>query len=134
MADNRWDRKAAVLARMKAIPPQVRADMRGAVDQQAAFLTEQIRPNVPKDEGELADSVEWHRNNRGDKIGAVITEGANDETLGRKARANEFGRGGDNPMEARPHFFPTYRAFKKRINRALNAVGKRAAGKHWGRT
>lgn len=129
MADNKFDRKAAVLARMRQIPVRMRVAAREQLDAQAAFLVEQIRPNVPRDHGDLAESLNWKRNPRGDKIGVIVTEGADDETRGRKARAVEFGR---PDMAAQPHFFPTYRAFKKRIGRAIAKSAKAAARAIWG--
>ncbi len=123
MAENRFLRKERVLALMAKLPAEVRAEARAAVDEQAAFLVEQIRPNVPRDHGDLAESLEWHRNSKIEKLGVVITEGANDDTQGRKARAVEFGR---PDMEAQPHFFPTYRANKRKMQ---NAIQKRVRGR-----
>ncbi len=122
---------------MARIPADVKVAVRDKLEDRAQFLVDTIKPNVPYDEDDrdgihLRDSVEWHRNPREDKIGVIVTEGANDGTLGRKARANEFGRGGDNPMQARPHFFPTYRALKKKINSAVMSAGRRAIRAIWG--
>lgn len=116
---------------MRLIPPAVRAAARNGLDSEAAFLVEQIRPNVPKDEGELADSLEWHRNPRGDKISVVVTEGRNQEgdPAGRKARAVEFGR---PDMEAQPHFFPTYRAHKRKMQNRIQKAVRTAIRRIWG--
>jgi hypothetical protein len=135
MADNRFLGKARALNRMRQIPPAVRRVAREAVDEQAAFLVEQIRPNVPKDEGDLANSLNWRRSLRGDRIGAIITEGANDETLGRKARAVEFGRPASaesGAMEAQPHFFPTYRANKRKMQNAIQKRIRATIARIWG--
>lgn len=137
MADNRFTGKDRLFARMQKIPLAARIAARDELDKQAAKLVEQIRPRVPKDEGDLAASLESHRQSDRATAGlaritVVVTEGANDETLGRKARANEFGRGGDNPMEARPHFFPTYRANKRRIQNAVQRKVRAAIRKVWG--
>lgn len=114
---------------MRQIPEAVRAVAREALDEQAAYLVEQIRPNVPRDQGDLADSLEWHRNPRLDRIGVVVTEGADDETRGRKARAVEFGR---PDMEAQPHFFPTYRALKRRMQNAIQKRVRATIRRIWG--
>lgn len=138
MAANTFDRKAAVLKRLAEIPDAVKEASRAKLEEQAGFLVEQIKPAVPFDEKDrdgihLRDSVEWHPNERKDKIGVVVTEGANDDTLGRKARAVEFGRGGDNPMEAQPHFFPIYRAWKKKISARVKSAGRKAINSIWGK-
>lgn len=129
MAENRFLQKQRVLGLMARIPAQVRSVAREAVDEQAAYLVEQIRPNVPRDEGELADSLEWHRNARMDKIGVVVTEGTKDDTQGRKARAVEFGR---PDMEAQPHFFPTYRAHKRKMQNAIQRRVRATIRRIWG--
>lgn len=129
MADNRFVRKQKVLSLMARIPPEIRRVAREAVDEQAAFLVEQIRPAVPRDQGDLADSLEWRRLARTDRIGVVITEGAKDATQGRKARAVEFGRA---DMEAQPHFFPTYRANKRKMRNAINRRVRAAIRRIWG--
>lgn len=129
MADNRFVRKQKVLSLMARIPADVRRVAREAVDEQAAYLVEQIRPAVPRDQGDLADSLEWRRSPRIDRIGVVITEGAKDDTQGRKARAVEFGR---PDMEAQPHFFPTYRANKRKMRNAINRRIRAAIRKIWG--
>jgi hypothetical protein len=129
MADNRFIRKQKVLSLMARIPADVRRVAREAVDEQAAYLVEQIRPAVPRDHGDLADSLEWRRSPRMDKIAVVITEGAKDDTLGRKARAVEFGR---PDMQAQPHFFPTYRANKRKMRNAINRRIRTAIRKIWG--
>lgn len=118
MADNQFTNRKRAIARMRALPSAVRAAARAELDVQTAFLVEQIRPNVPKEHGDLAASLEWHRSPRRDKLVNIVTEGRNQpgDDKGRKARAVEFGR---PDMAAQPHFFPTYRANKKRIARAL---------------
>lgn len=127
MADNRFTGKARIIARMKAIPVAIRIAMREELDKQAAFLVERIRPNVPRDHGDLADSLEWHRAQRSDRLSVIITEGeTNDPEKKRKARAVEFGR---PDMAAQPHFYPTYRANKKPINAALRRAVKRSVQK-----
>jgi hypothetical protein len=119
MADNRFLNKQRAMQRMRAIPPAVRVAARQAVNYQAEGLAQAIRAAVPRDEGDLADSIEAVPHLRGDKISAAVREGWDDETLGRKARAVEFGRGGENPMEPQPHFFPTFRALRRRMQAGI---------------
>lgn len=132
MPANKFDRKAIVLARMAAIPAQVKEAARERLEEQGGFLVDQIKAVVPVDEGDLRDSVEWHRNDRPDKIAIVVTEGRGqeDDPLNRKARAHEFGR---PDMDAQPHFFPTYRAWKKKMASRVNSAARRAIKAFWGK-
>lgn len=137
MPPNTFDRKAAVLARIQAIPLEIREASIAKLEEQGDFLVEQIKAVVPFDENDrdgihLRDSVEWKPNPNPGKIGIIVTEGANDESHGRKARAVEFGRGGKNPMEPQPHFFPTYRAWKKKINSRVLSAGRKVIRQIWG--
>ena len=142
MGENTFDRKAKVLALIGSLPDELRDTIEKKVDEQGQFLVDQIRPLVPVDMddaehgGELRDSLEWHRNPNPQKIGVVVTEGYGQagDPDNRKARANEFGRGGENPMEARPHFFPTFRANKKKIASRIAAAARKKIREIWGAT
>lgn len=129
MADNKFDRKAIVLQRMARIPIEVKQAVRTELDVQAEKLVEAIRPNIPVDQGDLQKSLAFRTNPRRDKIGVIVTEGADDDTAGRKARAIEFGRPG---APAQPHFFPTYRAYKKKIQNALARSARNVVKRQWG--
>lgn len=135
MVNHRFIGRDRLIRRMREIPVVARSAARDSLDSQAAFLVEQIRPNVPRDEGDLADSLEWHRSPSRARIRVIITEGANDDTLGRKARAVEFGRPASaesGAMEAQPHFFPTYRANKRKIQNAIQKAVRDAIRRIWG--
>lgn len=131
MADGKFDRKAAVLKRMADIPDQIKDAVRAQLDTEGAFLVEQIRPAVPKDKGELAESLEWHRNPSDEKIGVIVTEGLNlpGDPENRTARAQEFGR---PDMPAQPHFFPTYRAHKKKMKSRVMSAARKQIRLIWG--
>lgn len=138
MAEGKFDRKAALLKRMEAIPIEIREASRDKLYEQAEFLVEQIKPAVPVDQNDrdgihLRDDVKWTPSPAKEKIAVIVTEGASDDTHGRKARAVEFGRGGRNPMEAQPHFFPTYRAWKKKINSRVLSAGRKVIRSIWGK-
>jgi hypothetical protein len=134
MANNRFSGKREFNRRLMRLTPAMEAAAGAELGVQAGKLVQAIKPRVPKLEGDLAASVESHKApDRPGRIAYVVTEGANDDTLGRKARANEFGRGGENPMEPQPHFFPTYRALKRRIQNAVQRKARAAARKEWGR-
>lgn len=141
MANHKFDRKEAFLKRWDQIPAAVQQAAIEQLDVNAQFLVDQIRPLVPVDYedaehgGELRDSLEWHRNNNDSgRVGVVVTEGLNQigDPENRKGRANEFGRGGDNPMEARPHFFPTFRANKRKMANRVMAKARKEIRKFWG--
>lgn len=138
MGENTFDRKAQLLAKMARIPDGLKDVLIPKLDEQGQFLVDQIRPIVPISEdenpGELRDSLEWHRNPNPGKISVVVTEGYNqpNDPENRKARAVEFGRGGDNPMEAQPHFYPTYRAHKKKMASRVMSAGRKWIRQIWG--
>lgn len=140
MGENTFDRKAKVLDLIGSIPTELREVIEPKLDEQGEFLVNQIKPLVPVDEddrehgGELRDSVEWHRNPNPTKIGIVVTEGLNQagDPENRKGRANEFGRGGANPMEATPHFFPTFRANKKKMASRVMSAARKKIKQIWG--
>lgn len=129
MVNHRFIGRERLTRRLRQLPVEARIAARDSLDEQAAFLVEQIRPNVPRDEGDLADSLEWHRSPSRARIRVVITEGANDDTQGRKARAVEFGR---PDMDAQPHFFPTYRANKRKMQNAIQKRVREAIRRIWG--
>lgn len=132
---NTFDRKAKLLARMAAIPDAIKDPSRDKLYEQAEFLVEQIKPAVPYDQDDrdgihLRDSVKWKPNPAPEKISVIVTEGDDDDTNGRKARALEFGR---PDMDAQPHFFPTYRAWKKKINSRVLSAGRKVIRQLWGK-
>lgn len=138
MAENRFAGKERALKRLAALPDAIKEAVRDRLDREGADLVAAIKPVVPvsQDEipGELRDSVEWHRNPRDDRIGVIVTEGYNqpNDPENRKARAVEFGRGGDKPAEAQPHFFPIYRSRKKGIRSRTMAAGRKVIRAMWG--
>lgn len=138
MGENSFDRKAKVLALIGGLPGELKETIEKKLDEQGEFLVAQIKPAVPVSDddqpGELRDSVEWHRNPNPAKIGVIVTEGYNqpNDPDNRKARANEFGRGGDNPMEAQPHFYPTYRAHKKKMSSRVMSAARKKIKEIWG--
>lgn len=129
MVNHRFIGRDRLIRRLRQLPVEARTAARDALDEQAAYLVEQIRPNVPRDEGDLADSLEWHRSPSRARIRVIVTEGADDDTRGRKARAVEFGR---PDMEAQPHFFPTYRANKRKMQNAIQKRVREAIRRIWG--
>lgn len=137
MVNHRFIGRDRLIRRMRQLPVEARTAARDSLDQQAAFLVEQIRPNVPRDHGELADSLEWHRSPSRARIRVVITEGLSQDgdPGNHKAFAVEFGRPASSEsgaMEAQPHFFPTYRAHKRKMQNAIQKAVRDAVRRIWG--
>lgn len=138
MVENRFAGKERMLKRIADMPTAIKDAVRDRLDREGADLVEAIKPVVPVSQddipGQLRDSLEWHRTPRTDRIGVVVTEGYGIPTdpENRIARAVEFGRGGDRPMEAQPHFFPIYRSRKKGIRSRTMAAGRKVIRAMWG--
>ncbi len=138
MVENRFQGKERAMKRLADMPVGIKEAVRDRLDIEGADLVEFIKPLVPISEdeipGELRDSVEWHRTPRTDRIGVVVTEGYNqpNDPQNRKARAVEHGRGGAKPMQAQPHFFPSYRARKKGIKSRVMSAGRKVIRSMWG--
>lgn len=116
------------------IPPSVQDAVSGALEVNGKELVSEIRKNVPVDEADLRNSVKY-------KMGGFRLQGLDKGfaskmhnqklTLGVKAgdRKNapyaRFVEFGTVKMAARPYFWPTYRALRKRLKaRVSRAVGK----------
>lgn len=121
MADNRFSGKQRFQRRMLAIPASVKAAAHASLGSSAKEMKELIQGAAPRDDGDLIDSVEFQDISTADRIAWQVTEG-NDEIF--YPRFQEFG----TPTHAaQPHFFPTYRANRKRVaNRVARAIGKAA--------
>jgi len=138
MPDNRFAGKERMLKRLEDMPQAIKDAVRNQIDKEGADLVEAIKPAVPVSEdevpGELRESVEWHQDPREERIGVIVTEGYNqpNDPENRKARAVEFGRGGDKPMEAQPHFYPIYRSRKKGIKSRTMSAGRKVIRAMWG--
>lgn len=137
MANHRFTGRERLARRLRQLPVEARIAARDSLDEQAAYLTEQIRSAVPRDEGDLAASVEWHRSPSRARIRVVITEGLGQEgdPKNRKAHAVEFGRPDSSEsgfMEPQPHFFPTYRANKRKMQNAIQKRVREAIRRMWG--
>ncbi len=127
MVDAKFLRRARALARMRAIPVQVRIAVREEVQRQGVALEEAIRRRVPVKHGDLKATVRGYDSSNGERIRRTIVEGEpNANVPAEQARAVEFGR---PDMEPQPHFFPTYRQLKKPMARAIKRAARRAIAK-----
>lgn len=124
----RWDR----------IPEAVRAEVTGALEALAKEIVADMRRLAPKDEGDLAASIDW---TWGDAPAGSLSIGSVDGRAygalsltiyagGEKEFYARFQEFGTVNMPANPFFFPIWRAWKpevkRRINRAITRALKKA--------
>ena len=132
---------AKLQKKLKAMPTEAKISIQSALEQSADEIVELAKSLVPKDTGDLRDSIGW---TYGKVPRGAITLGkvfasklATDLTItvyagnseAYYARWVEFGT---QKMAAQPYFYPAYRALRKRaksrtsraINKAAKAVAK----------
>jgi len=126
-------------AKFRALPGAVRDEIRAAMEAGAAEVVRMARSLCPVDRGDLRDSIGWTWGEapagsitlgqaKGPGEGERITIYAGDEKAF-YARWVEFGT---VKMPARPFFYPSWRALRKRVKgrhtRALTKALKKVAG------
>lgn len=127
-------------AKFRALPDELRKEIGDAMEKGAEEIVKMARRLVPKDTGELANSIGWtwgeppagsitiaqSKPRPGDDQRITIYAG-NDKAI--HARWLEFGT---VKMRAQPYFYPSYRALRRRVtgrvNRALRKAAKTVAG------
>lgn len=115
-------------AKFRALPKAVRKNVEIALEQNAEELAAAIKRRVPRDTGDLADTVRWEKGSAGSKskergadpdLTVRVIEGD------RKNFQAPWIEHGTQAMQAQPHFFPTYRSMRRRLKSRLSrAVGK----------
>lgn len=128
----------AVKARLARIPDRVKRAVAAQLDGEVQNVVRAIKAVTPVlapeearaagvEPGALRDSVRAYRNPSRDLSWRII-EDARDEHGHVIAKNVEFGHrtAGGGHVNARPHFFPTWRAQKRGLKRRLRAVSKRA--------
>lgn len=127
----------ALMRRLRAIVPEAERELAKAQLEGAQELSNRIRPRAPSQTGRYRDSIQADRlsNRPGKKPLNGLKGGTKDpNATGVFAefiwRFLEFGT---VKMAARPHIFPTYRAYRKRLRRkmagAVNKAVRRARKK-----
>jgi HK97 gp10 family phage protein len=123
-------------AKLRAMPDEVRREIRGALEKNAEELTAMQKRLVPVDDGDLRDSIEWNWGTgdesrigvKGEQGLAITVSAGNREIF--YAGFREFGT---VKLAAAPFFFPSYRALrrrmKSRVSRAQNKAIKRIAAR-----
>lgn len=124
--------------KFRALPKAVRKNVEDALEQNAEELTQAIKRRVPVQKngngGELRDTVKWSKGaaksktrNRGDDPDLTVRVTEGDGRMGFYAGMVEFGTVKSAP---KPHFFPTWRAMRRRLrgrlSRAVNKAIKEA--------
>lgn len=111
-------------ALMAALPEDVKAPIRSATFEQAEELAQVMRRIVPVVKGTLRDSIRVETSPRSN-LRALVRAGGPSTTVGHYdyAHATEFGT---SRQAAQPFFWPSYRASKLRIRRAIRSAAIRA--------
>jgi HK97 gp10 family phage protein len=125
---------------MRAIPIEVREEVRKALAQNAEELVAMMKRQVPVDEGALRDSIGWTFGNPPDDavvVGDLGGPGADD--LGglkvtiyagnKDAWYARFVEHGTTEHPARPFFFASYRALRRRLKARLSRARNKAIKK-----
>lgn len=121
--------------KLRALPKAIKAETRIAMEQGGAEMVALAKSLVPKDEGDLAETIESHYVEERHRV--VISAGG---TATHKPVQNGLDGSynyvaavelGTRKMAARPFFFPAWRATKKRargrLARAITKATKRVA-------
>lgn len=110
-------------AKLAAMPEAARQEIKLALEQNADELVAMQKRLVPRDEGDLAESI-GKQPGRHD-LAVLVTAGS------RKAFYARFVEFGTVRKRPRPFFFPAYRSLRKRLKgrmtRAINKAAKRVA-------
>jgi hypothetical protein len=112
----------------RSLPKKARDHVGEALEQNAEELAAAIKRRVPRDTGDLADSVRWEKGAAGSKskergadpdLTVRVIEGD------RKNFQAPWIEHGTQAAPAQPHFFPTYRGMRRRLRSRLSrAVSK----------
>jgi HK97 gp10 family phage protein len=121
--------------KLLALPKAVKAETRIAMEQGGAEMVSLAKSLVPKDEGDLANTIE--ANYYEDRHRVVISAGGPETEHpvknGLDASYNHVAAVelGTRKMAARPFFYPAWRALKKRarsrLSRAITKASKKVA-------
>jgi HK97 gp10 family phage protein len=140
-----------LLAKMAAIPAEIRREMSAAIQQSADEITRLQKSLAPKRTGRLAESIVSTKGKPAPKYSTFNGKGGESDpdlsvTISagnskvRYAHLVEFGTaphvnggrfaGSQNPgTPARPFFFPAYRALKRRAKSRITRATKKAIRK-----
>jgi HK97 gp10 family phage protein len=123
----KWEGRDKVMARLRSVLPATEQELASTQVEVARELANRIKPRAPVRTGRYRDSIE----------GAKLSSRPGDKFIGRGKTKDPNATGifadfrwrwlefGTVRMPARPHIFPTYRAYRKELRRKMaNAVNK----------
>jgi len=127
-------------AKLRALPDEVRKEMRAAMTTGAEELVSMQKRLAPVDSGDLRDSIGYsfgeyraaNSNVRGVGVGSRVGDPDLSVTVhagDAKAYYAAFLEFGTVNMAAHPFFFPAYRALRKRIRSRISRASSNAAKK-----
>lgn len=112
--------RARAKERFRALPRPVRKATNEALDTSADELVAAIKRRVPKDQGDLAETVRKERGRAANKKAGIEAGTDADLTVrvlegDRKNFQGPWLEHGTSKMPAQPHFWPTWRSMKRRL-------------------
>jgi HK97 gp10 family phage protein len=108
-------------AKLAAMPEVAKQEIMSALDKGADELVAMQKRLVPVDDGDLRDSIE---KTEGRHELAITVQAGGPEAI--HARWVEFGT---SKTSAKPFFYPSYRAIRRRIRSRVTRATKKAAEK-----
>lgn len=129
------ERRVQLAKKLAALPEAIKGEIRKALVASAEEIVSLAKSLVPRDQGDLYDSIDW-KFGAGVPVGTVslarralgdlsVTVFAGDDKAF-YARWVEFGT---VKMRAQPFFFPAYRAVRKRAKSRISRATTKAAKK-----
>lgn len=116
-------------AKFRALPKAVRKHVEEALEQNAEELSAAIKRRVPRDTGDLAESVRWEK---GAARGKYRERGSDPDLTVRVIEGDRENfqapwiEHGTKDIPAQPHFFPTYRSMRRRLKSRLSRAVTKA--------
>ncbi len=110
--------------KLRSLPGEVRADIGKALDKTAAEIVSTAKAYVPRDSGDLAESIGWRNGEH--ELQRVVFAADSESFYGKFV---EFGA---ENQPAQPFFFPAYRLNKKRGSRRIKSAVNKALRKEAG--
>lgn len=117
MARN-WKGVDKATARMRRMPQEVKRELFTAMHKNGIEITDAIRRAAPVESGKLRDSTGFRDESTPGKIAIAVTSGSDRAWY---AKMVEFLHS--------PYFFPTIRAYKKRMKSRLNRAANKGIKK-----
>jgi hypothetical protein len=112
--------KERLLARMKRLPPAVRAALIAQNAANAAELTETQKGFVRVDDGDLRESIQHRDATDATRITQVVTAG------GATAPHGWWVEAGTSEAAAYPFFWPAWRMKRRKFRRRMSMAAKKA--------